>query len=174
MLVIEILHEVTAFWTSMGAGGGRSPPQQMKVLCQLRILQHSPRSSEASPSPITVGVLLSLFLGKWQRGSPCTAKSSRLLLMFTNHFMPDKDKNVTLSKQMRYSLMLLTAVSTAKAHRLGSWYSQFQRCRPTKQPAACCAPVWEKPSRAVPHTSKSRRDQTQGEAVLENRDKPYK
>lgn len=105
MLVIEILHEVTAFWTSMGAGGGRSPPQQMKVLCQLRILQHSPRSSEASPSPITVGVLLSLFLGKWQRGSPCTAKSSRLLLMFTNHFMPDKDKNVTLSKQMRYSLM---------------------------------------------------------------------
>ena len=69
---------------SLGAGGGRSHPQQVKVHCQLRALKYSPGSSRAPSSPIAVGALLSLSLGKWQQGSPCTLKSSQISPIFTN------------------------------------------------------------------------------------------
>lgn len=55
--------------------------------------------------------------------------------VYKSNFMPDKDKNVTLSEAIGYSFMLLTVVSIAKAHSLESWYSQYWWCRITKQPA---------------------------------------
>lgn len=49
--------------------------------------------------------------------------------------MPGKDKNVTLSKQIGGSFTFLTAITIAKAHSLERQYSQYRRCRITKQPA---------------------------------------
>lgn len=49
----------------------------MTVHCQQTTLKNSPGSSRAPSSPIPLGVLPSLPLGKWQWGSTCTARALR-------------------------------------------------------------------------------------------------
>lgn len=102
--------------------------------CQQRTLKYSPGSSRAPSSPIPLGVLPSLPLGNGSEAALALQELSDFTDVCKLNFIPGKEKNVTLSKQMGYCFMFLRGVSVALAHSLQKQYFQYLRGKISKKP----------------------------------------